>query len=33
MSFQTLEERHIVVGEEIPEDVRVAASGDDSNGN
>ena len=33
MSFQTMEERHIVVGDEIPDDVRIAESGDDSNGN
>ena len=32
-SFQTMEERHIVVGDEIPDDVRIAESGDDSNGN
>jgi len=33
MSFRTMEERHIVVGEEIPDDVKIADSGGDSNGN
>ncbi len=33
MSFRTMEERHIVVGEEIAEDVKIAAQGDDSAAN
>ena len=31
LSYRELEERHIVVGEPIPDDLREADSGDDQN--